>query len=160
MTVEEIDLLYKDLCARIPYGVAYHWKGRTGEDDMPHYLNGMNEWMIFYIQQGFVKPYLRSMESMTEEELREFAKLKFKDDGVWEIVEFPEMKFGFRGFINVLCRNKNNGDTWIYQVNTRTPLETYYGIDWLNKNHFDYRGLIEKRLAIKVTPENNPYKES
>ena len=30
--------------------------------------------------------------------------------------------------------------------------------DWLNRNHFDYRGLIEKGLAIKVTPDNNPYK--
>jgi hypothetical protein len=31
--------------------------------------------------------------------------------------------------------------------------------DWLNKHHFDYRGLIEKGLAIEVTEENNPYKE-
>lgn len=30
--------------------------------------------------------------------------------------------------------------------------------DWLNAHHFDYRGLIEKGLAIKVTKENNPYK--
>ena len=30
--------------------------------------------------------------------------------------------------------------------------------DWLNENHFDYRGLIEKGLAIEVTKENNPYK--
>lgn len=32
-------------------------------------------------------------------------------------------------------------------------------IDWYNANHIDYRGLIEKGLAIKVTEENNPYKE-
>lgn len=31
--------------------------------------------------------------------------------------------------------------------------------DWLNAHHFDYRGLIEKGLAIAVTEENNPYKE-
>ena len=31
--------------------------------------------------------------------------------------------------------------------------------DWLNAHHFDYRGLIEKGLAIEVTEENNPYKE-
>ena len=30
--------------------------------------------------------------------------------------------------------------------------------DWLNAHHFDYRGLIEKDLAIAVTEENNPYK--
>lgn len=30
--------------------------------------------------------------------------------------------------------------------------------DWLNAHHFDYRGLIDKGLAIAVTEENNPYK--
>ena len=29
--------------------------------------------------------------------------------------------------------------------------------DWLNKYHFDYRGLIPKGLAIEVTKDNNPY---
>ena len=29
-------------------------------------------------------------------------------------------------------------------------------IDWLNAHHFDYRGLIEKDLAIS-TEEFNPY---
>ena len=28
------------------------------------------------------------------------------------------------------------------------------GYDWLNKNHFDYRGLIEKGLAIDATDKN------
>ena len=41
-------------------------------------------------------------------------------------------------------------------LNTATAYEL---IDWLNKHHFDYRGLIEKGLAIEVTEENNPYKE-
>lgn len=31
-------------------------------------------------------------------------------------------------------------------------------IDWLNAHHFDYKGLIEKGLAIAVTEEHNPYK--
>ena len=31
---------------------------------------------------------------------------------------------------------------------------------WCNKHHFDYRGLIEKGLAIEVTEENNPYKNT
>lgn len=33
-------------------------------------------------------------------------------------------------------------------------------IDWLNSHHFDYRGLVERGLAIEVTDENNPYKET
>jgi hypothetical protein len=37
--------------------------------------------------------------------------------------------------------------------------DAYELFDWLNKNHFDYRELIKKGLAIAVTEENNPYKE-
>lgn len=37
-----------------------------------------------------------------------------------------------------------------------TKLE-HHTVDWLNSHHFDYRGLIEKGLAIEVTEENNPY---
>lgn len=33
-------------------------------------------------------------------------------------------------------------------------------IDWLNAHHFDYRGLIDKGLAIEVTEENNPYEST
>lgn len=39
----------------------------------------------------------------------------------------------------------------------RYCFDTIESIDWLNKHHFDYRGLIEKGLAIEVTEENNPY---
>lgn len=147
MTVEEIDLLYADLCSRIPCGVAYHWKGRTSEDDMPHYLNGMNEWMIFYIQQGFVKPYLRPLSSMTEEEWKEFE----------EIFGFP-IGAGY----NTVTKKLN--------VYNYVVIDKGYGVDiwfddianilnWLNAHHFDYRGLIEKGLAIAVTEENDPYKD-
>ena len=31
-------------------------------------------------------------------------------------------------------------------------------VDYLNSHHFDFRGLIEKGLAIEVTKENNPHK--
>lgn len=33
-----------------------------------------------------------------------------------------------------------------------------YVIDYYNSNHIDYRGFIEKNLAIEVTEDNNPYK--
>lgn len=51
-----------------------------------------------------------------------------------------------------LCRYHNITGTIIYE-------DTYKSFDWLNAHHFDYRGLIEKGLAIEVTEENNPYKE-
>ena len=33
-------------------------------------------------------------------------------------------------------------------------LASYHDYDWYNKNHFDYRGLIEKGLAIDATGLN------
>lgn len=38
-------------------------------------------------------------------------------------------------------------------------MPNYEAIDWLLEHHFDFRGLIEKGLAIEVTKENNPYKQ-
>ena len=96
------------------------------------------------------KPYLRPMSNMTEEDLRNFAQLKFKNNEIWEIVDFPKMKFGFRGFINVDCKNKHSGDIWTFQISRNSPLENYLGIDWLNKKGFDYRGLIPMGLALKA----------
>ena len=122
MTVEEINLLYTDLCARIPCGVAYHWKGRTGEDDMPHYLNGMNEWMIFYIQQGFVKPYLRPLSSMTEEEKIELCTISYAPDEMKTIEE----------------------KLYVIKINAKNAADFY------NEHHFDYRGLIPMGLALEA----------
>ena len=75
-----------------------------------------------------VKPYLRPLEDMTEEELKEFYIIEYSCEHpmVWKKPQY----------------------NWRFTVN---------GIDWLNKHHFDYRGLIPKELAIKVTEENDPY---
>ena len=74
----------------------------------------------------YIKPYLRPMSSMTEEERKEYNEYLFHGVSIGSI------------------------------LNTATACEL---IDWLNKNHFDYRGLIPKGLAIEVTEENNPYKK-
>lgn len=39
---------------------------------------------------------------------------------------------------------------WLYTLSSDYNI-TYDTIDWLNKNHFDYQGLIEKGLAIDAT---------
>ena len=167
MTQEDKELLIRDLCARLPYGVKCKienseiYNEKLFDKSIVGKLNGIFNNSIFIGETTILqtdkieklKPYLRPMSSMTEEDLRNFAVLKFKNNDIWEINGFPEMKFGFKGFINIQCRNKNSGDTSIYQVNTRTPLETYWGIDWLNAHHFDYRGLIEKGLALEAPDE-------
>lgn len=76
-------------------------------------------------------PYLRSLSSMTEEEKTELSIL---------IGGFPS-------------------EEDIYIAYTNIPYKNFAKvIDWLNAHYFDYRGLIEKGLAVEVTEENNPYK--
>lgn len=58
-------------------------------------------------------------------------------------------------FHNQIYKAKPYSDGKSYNVYEVTGLN----IDWLNKNMFDYRGLIPLGLAIEVTDENNPYKE-
>lgn len=74
MTQEDKELLLKDICARMSYGVILHFDEKTDQDD--ERLYGMREnggkFLIndaFYIEE--VKPYLLSMSSMTEEQRRE-----------------------------------------------------------------------------------------
>lgn len=45
------------------------------------------------------------------------------------------------------------GDKGISKESHRVFIYTGY-TDWLNKNHFDHRGLIEKGLAIDATGLN------
>lgn len=107
MVQEEKQLLLQDLCARLPYNL----QGVTSEGIVsPLLTKGEADWDILtslnyrIVKHGW-KPYLRPMESMTEEESQEFSEI--------EIV-------GYRNY------------------------------DWLNANHFDYRGLIPMGLALEA----------
>lgn len=44
------------------------------------------------------------------------------------------------------------------ELNNINPYDHEHSVDFYNKHHFDYRGLIPMGLAIEVTDENNPYK--
>lgn len=83
------------------------------------------------VEEGW-KPYLRSMSSMTEEERREllsFGAVVRLKNG--EVIDVSCVGFEHHAIVQ----------------------------DYLNSHHFDYRGLIERGLAIEVTEENNPYKD-
>ena len=127
MTQEEKQLLLKVLCEGLPYGVyvdAYSWQKDTPKllvECVPEYVG---EEIVVKGLAGRhsikeIKPYLRPMSSMTEEESTTYE------------------------------------DNFLYANDLQIYAEEY--IDWLNAHHFDYRGLIEKGLAIEVTEENNPY---
>ena len=116
MTKEEQNLLLKDLCARLPYGVKVCYI--TLSDEMPKVwdligmpashladiiVDGKYRFAACDIEEN-IRPYLRPMSSMTEEENDEKDNL--------------------------------SDETEIF--------------DWLLKNHFDYRGLIPKGLALEA----------
>ena len=131
MTQEDKQLLLKDLCARLPYGIhlftnsKHHIRlltiSRDLDYDEQYWING-----LYDIDE--VKPYLRPMSSMTEEEKIQLSQYA--------------------------CIGEDLNGEFIDEVK-RKDCAAY--IDWLNAHHFDYRGLIEKGLAIEVTENNNPY---
>ena len=128
MTKENKEILLKDICGRLPYGVKVQIKNEIVVldsicDDNGYYFNfidgdreGVN------IEQ--IKPYLFPLSSMTEEQCKELEKLD------------PE-------FYSIIC---DDGNIYVSM--------DIKGYDWLNKNHFDYRGLIPKDLAIDATGLN------
>lgn len=144
MTREEKDLLLKDLCARLPYGVKFATKYSHFNDT--HELLVINKhstivetFKMLWWDIEDVKPYLRPLSSMTDEEKEELlAKLPTK----WniEIDKFEDFYFD-------ICEE------------CAPDIELFTDIiDWLNKKMFDFRGLIPKDLALS-TEKYNPYKD-
>ena len=138
MTQEHKELLLKDLCARLPYGIKflreswnYEWDQELSvievlEDiDKDGYINKTK---VYNVED--IKPYLFPLSSMTEEQKKYISNK-------WGINE--EFYFEI---------DPNWGE---YFVELGDTVEF---IDWLNKNHFDYRGLIPMGLAIDATGLN------
>lgn len=115
MTQEDKDLLIKDLCSRLPYGVKYSctdiknvWRLKTifTRSDNSVFCDGCNALEL-------CRPYLFPLSSMTEEQKTSHNFLKHSAYA--------------------------------------SPIKL---IDFYNKNHFDYRSLIPKGLAIDCTNLN------
>ena len=121
MTRGDKDLLSKDLCARLPYGVKVTTTNSAVKIGVISGISIKNKISVetkdadIVFDCTEVKPYLRPMSSMTDEEYAEYVRLVHE------------------GYAH---------DT----------------VDYLNSIHVDYRGLIQRGLAIEVTEENNPYK--
>lgn len=121
MTQEDRELLYKDLCARLPYGVKVN---EAVQGDFT--LIGLIKERAFTTCETegchndfpieCIKPYLFPLFSMTEEQEKEYHDLN-----CYELGCFPH---------------------------------TEGALDYLIKNHFDFRCLISKGLAIDATGLN------
>ena len=73
MTQEDKELLLRDLCARLPYSLCV--QDEYGEIDYVNYNDVHFANYFDSILNGKVKPYLRPMSSMTEEEAKELSIL-------------------------------------------------------------------------------------
>ena len=151
MTQEEKDLLLKDLCARLPYGVkAYiknwskldrkYYEGVYRVESIDPFLNHIvacSERSAVEVIVGYddyeIKPYLLPLSSMTNEQLFE----------VQEILGKNEIKID-DGFLHIVDSDRN----------VITYLEILAVVEWFYKNHFDINDLIPKDLAIDATGLN------
>ena len=150
MTQQGKELLLKDLCARLPYGVIMTNKMLT-ETYYP--LDG-NEWQEAYYDDDWDDvPYLRPMSSMTEEERHDLLVTIVGNEG---IKYFQVLTDGSIDNTDAAIQDLNKFN--MHWVNFDKDNVTSY-LDWLNAHHFDFRGLIPKGLAIEVTEVNNPYKD-
>lgn len=130
MTQENKELLLRDLCARLPYGIKASYYGVEEECETWDEIEGitLDEDFGGYVDIGQyslpverIKPYLFPLSSMTEEQKVIYGDLCYS-------------------VIQSLAKNMQS--------------EFNELINWLNAHHFDYRCLIEKGLAIDATGLN------
>ena len=157
MTHEQKQLLLKDLCARLPYGViaqACGWDdGEETEVIVPvrvYSINtdgyvyfGVNEYNVDYCPIEDCTPYLRPISSMTDEEIIEL----YKAFGFYYLTTNYEITNEWISFKNAINNNK------LFLPYPIWGDDVENGIKWLNRKMFDYRGLIPKGLALEA-PEN------
>ena len=143
MTQEDKQLLLTDICARLPYEVNVLVSSPHATEPIRKKLNTN---LLFGLQKSVltIKPYLRPMSSMTEEE---FEDLKSYSGLIYSQLDLASYQNG-----TYKCL-----DFYLSEIPSDVVILVF---DWLNKNHFDYRGLIERGLAIEVTEENNPYEKN
>ena len=137
MIQEEKQLLLKDLCARQPWGVKVQYNNKVYAID---YVSAEYEEVKLNILDNYtvgisdIKPYLRPMSSMTDEEKKEY----------YETMD----KYTHRLYPNSADFSEHTEYSW--------TTDTF---DFLNAHHLDYRGLLPMGLAIEGNKENNPYEE-
>ena len=126
MTQEDKELIFKDLCARLPYHVKCKiWlKDGTTEEgllDLQHNYSDVLQDAFYYNKIKDIKPYLFPLSSMTEEEKEEYCQLQ------------QRVIYNSKGVINE--------DVTKY-------------INWCYKKHLDINNLIPMELAIDATGLN------
>lgn len=157
MSCEENEkLVLKDLCARLPYDVKIYAKCFDPDTNTDVEKIGVLSMIdtdtvvafttddtgcYIYVTIHEVKPYLFPLSSITEEQSMELFKLF----GISLVNSID---------VDYIKINECTGITFF--LNKGFDVETHFDklIDWLNKNHFDWRDLIPMGLALDATDLN------
>lgn len=138
MTQEDKELLLRDLCARLPYGIKASYYGAEEERETWDEIEGIT--LDGYVDIGqyilpieSIKPHLFPLSSITKEQLFEVQEILGKDE-----IEVDD------GFLHIINSDRN----------TITYLELLALLEWFYKNHFDIDDIIPKGLAIDATGLN------
>ena len=124
MTQEDKALLLKDLCARLPYGVKCKVSYNSGV------INDVDATLYGMDKDGFL------MFDEIGGDHREFLCKPY-------LFPLSSMK------------GRHKAELFNLRINIEDPFQdTLCEIDFYHRNHFDYRGLIEKGLAIDATNLN------
>jgi hypothetical protein len=150
MKQEEKDLLIKDLCARLPYGVKISipdlWIHDRDIEILDEIFKG-DDGLYKVNSKGqlieHIKPYLFPISSMTEEQKKQYYALA--DDVTIE--PGTDSHFG----IKIHCIKLGISDNPHEGLWDCINLDA---INWLLKNNFDIYGLIPMDLAIDATGLN------
>jgi hypothetical protein len=154
MKTQDKEILLKDLCARLPYGVKFATKYESHKNNI-YELIAVNKHCETVETFGTIwwniediKPYLRPMSSMTEEEAKTLVTL-------WGIEDFISLDIT-EEYIGVVC---DDG------FNSTVTTEIWYDgdmsiecFDFLNTRHLDYRGLIPIGLALEAPKDMYDFK--
>lgn len=145
MTQEEIQLLIQDICARLQSGLicsiyreddeGFGWRDAKCKGYFQN--NGSYE---FYFDDVItidnierLKPYLRPLSSMTEDEFKELKNATDLNYDQLELVSWPD------GSVTL--------EFYLEEVPQYCVVNVF---NWLNTHHFDYRGLITMGLALEA----------
>lgn len=128
MTQEEKEILLKDLCSRLPYGckVQTTYINQKTKERSDIGIDTLSTVEISMLIEGYEehKPYLFPLSSMTEEQQKKL----------------------FDQLVDLELKAINDEIDHIQA--------TAFEVDFYNKHHFDWRGLIPMGLAIDATGLN------
>ena len=139
MTEADKELLLKDLCARVPYGVKVQYMNNIFVID---YVSSYEEVKLdipdnWTVGVSEVKPYLFPFSSITDEQKSELNKkftVQFSGNNVYSIHYHSEGYWDTDLELDL--------QDWLWFIN------------WCYKNHFDVNNLIAKGLAVDATGLN------